>query len=101
MSEYLKGKIRFKNPKIKECIGQAEAESCLKCVRNNPGLALGCKRLGDFLDRNTWNRVIGTGPLYQNDYKAREETVSPDAKGNEIILDKFGKQKIFTGRKVA
>lgn len=93
---YLKGKVYFKNPKQKECIGFQDAGTCLDCLKKDSS-KISCSRMGDFLDKNMWNRVIGNGPLFQKDYKTREETESPDAFGNMKILDRKGK----FGRKVA
>ncbi len=99
-----KGKLYFKNPKMGNCIGYQELGDCTKCLERNPAM-ISCKKLGEYLPKDLWNRVIGHGALYEKDYKAREATMSNDMKGRQEVVDRRGRAKrnslLFRPRKVA
>lgn len=86
------GKLYFKRPKMSGCIGYMQEGTCQQCIERTPGRALGCNRLGDYLNKKDWNRIIGRGPLYQRDMKAREAAEVPDMKGRIYQADVRGRR---------
>lgn len=92
-------RVKFSNPEKGECVGKADAGTCMDCIKRNPA-KMSCKKMGEFLNNHDWNKIVANGPQQVKDFKVREAIEASDYDANkQQIFDKRG--KLLKVRKIA